>query len=111
MLPSCRFDTIQHGERGRRSNRRYSRMVHSQVIVVLSVMLFALPAVAAAQEARPDNGGRKQARAVRVADGAIRVDGRLDEQAWRAAPPLTDFVQKEPVEGAPPADRMDVRFT
>ncbi len=65
-----------------------------------------LSAPAAAQE----NGGRKQARAVRVAEGAIRVDGRLDDEAWRAAPPVTDFVQKEPVEGSPPTDRMDVRF-
>jgi hypothetical protein len=47
---------------------------------------------------------------VRVADGAIRVDGRLDDDAWQHAPPLTDFVQKEPVEGAAPSDRMEVRF-
>ena len=40
-----------------------------------------------AQDGQRDNGGRKQARAVRVADGAIRVDGRLDDEAWRAAPP------------------------
>ncbi|HET7746767.1 MAG TPA: carbohydrate binding family 9 domain-containing protein, partial [Vicinamibacteria bacterium] len=51
---------------------------------------------------------RKQARAVRVPADAIRVDGRLDEDAWRQIRPLTDFVQKEPVEGAPPTDRMEV---
>ena len=53
---------------------------------------------------------RKEARAVRVAAGAIRVDGRLDEDAWRGVPPLTDFVQKEPVEGAPATDRMEIRL-
>ena len=41
---------------------------------------------------------------------SIRVDGRLDDDAWRSVPPVTDFVQKEPVEGAPPSDRMEVRF-
>jgi len=45
-----------------------------------------------------------------VADGSIRVDGRLAEDAWRDIPPVVDFVQKEPVEGAPPTDAMEVRF-
>ena len=56
------------------------------------------------------DNGRKQARAVRVQLAPINVDGRLDDAAWRDVPPVTEFVQKEPVEGAPPTDRMDVRF-
>ena len=47
---------------------------------------------------------------MRVASGAVNVDGRLDDAAWRDAPPVTDFVQREPTEGAPPTDRMEVRF-
>jgi hypothetical protein len=53
---------------------------------------------------------RKQAQAVRVPDGSIDVEGRLDERVWREAPALTDFVQKEPVEGGSPTDRMEIRF-
>jgi len=60
--------------------------------------------------AQTAQNGRLRADAVRVADGAIRVDGRLDEGAWQSAPLVTDFVQKEPVEGAAPSDRMEVRF-
>ena len=45
-----------------------------------------------------------------MAAGSIRVDGRLDESAWRDVPVVTDFVQKEPIEGAPPTDRMEVRI-
>ena len=60
--------------------------------------------------AQAGQNGRQRADAVRVADGAIRVDGRLDDAAWQAAPPLTDFLQKEPDEGAAPSDRMEVRF-
>lgn len=52
----------------------------------------------------------KQARAVRVDDGGVRIDGSLDEAVWRRAPAVTDFVQAEPDEGAPPTDRMEVRF-
>ena len=40
----------------------------------------------------------------------IRVDGRLDEAIWRDVPAITDFVQREPGEGAPPTDRMEIRF-
>ncbi len=53
---------------------------------------------------------RKEAAAVKVPNGAIRVDGRLDEEIWLGAHPITDFTQKEPIEGAPPSDQMEVRF-
>jgi hypothetical protein len=59
-------------------------------------------------DSSPDE--RKLARAVRVDNGSVRVDGRLDDAGWRDAPPITDFVQKEPVEGAAPGDAIDVRI-
>jgi hypothetical protein len=52
----------------------------------------------------------RQATIVRVDGGAIRVDGRLDDQAWRSAIAVTDFTQKEPTEGAPASQQMEVRF-
>ncbi len=76
-------------------------------IVVTLCLAFTAPA--SAQVPQQDNG-RKQARAVRVQSGAVNVDGRLDDAAWRDAPPVTEFVQREPTEGAPPTDRMEVRF-
>ena len=60
--------------------------------------------------AQPVDAHRKQASALRVANGAVRVDGRLDEDAWRSATPITDFLQKEPTEGAEPSDPTEVRF-
>jgi hypothetical protein len=53
---------------------------------------------------------RKQARAVRVPPGTIVIDGRLNEAAWTQAPAITDFVQKEPIEGSAPSDTMQVAF-
>ena len=53
---------------------------------------------------------RKQATATRVPSDSIRVDGRLDESVWALATPVTDLVQKEPVEGAPPSERTEIRF-
>ena len=52
----------------------------------------------------------KVATAVRIQSGAISLDGRLDDAVWNNARPLTDFVQKEPVEGGIPSDRFEVRF-
>ena len=74
-------------------------------------LLFAL-VVSAAGEAQESGteAVRKQATAVRVARDVISLDGRLDEELWTTAPALTDFVQKDPVEGAAPTDRMEVRF-
>jgi hypothetical protein len=64
--------------------------------------------VAGAQDNRAPGG--KRASAFRVAGDAIRVDGRLDEPAWEQATAIADFIQKEPVEGAPPTERMEIRF-
>lgn len=39
---------------------------------------------------------------------ALRIDGRLDEAAWQAAPAITDLVQRDPVEGAPVSERTTI---
>src|SRR6188474_837353 len=74
----------------------------------LILVLILAPAVASAQVG--NGSGRKEARATRVSVESIRLDGRLDEAEWRDVPALAGFVQKEPVEGAEPTDRIDVRF-
>src|SRR4051812_10991821 len=53
---------------------------------------------------------RKQAEAVRVEPGSIRLDGHLDDEAWQRATPVTDFLQAEPVERAATTDHMEIRF-
>ena len=52
----------------------------------------------------------KQARATRVPNGAIKLDGQIDDAAWQKAAPITDFVQKEPNEGAAPSEPTEVRI-
>ncbi len=63
-----------------------------------------------AANAQQPEPARTQAGAIRVPDGAVVVDGRLDEPIWRTAPFISDFVQKEPDEGAAPSDRIQVFF-
>jgi hypothetical protein len=80
------------------------------VRVVFLIIALLLPSRSPAQTQTGANNSRKQATATRVPIGAVRVDGRLDDEAWRLATPITDFVQKEPIEGAAPTDPMEVRF-
>ena len=42
--------------------------------------------------------------------GPIIVDGKLTESIWSLAPSVTDFVQQEPAEGAPPSQRTEARI-
>jgi hypothetical protein len=55
-----------------------------------------------------ESAPRPLTEAVRAAS-AIRVDGRLDEAAWRDAVPITDFVQSQPHEGHPATEQTVVR--
>jgi hypothetical protein len=84
-----------------------------QVRLVAGFILFlCLPvSIARGQNLeKPADSEAKRARAVRVPNDSIRVDGRLDDEAWRSAPAVTDFMQKEPIEGAPATQRMEVKF-
>jgi hypothetical protein len=65
-----------------------------------------LLAGACAQDAVP---GRASVRATRVSV-APAIDGRLDEECWRAAPPIGELTQVEPHEGASPSERTEVRL-
>src|SRR6266567_3680920 len=39
-----------------------------------------------------------------------KLDGTLDDPLWQSAIPITDFRQREPHEGQPPAERTEVRI-
>jgi hypothetical protein len=51
-----------------------------------------------------------EAVAVRVNGEAPVVDGHLADEVWRDALPITDFVQRNPIEGAAPSESTEVRF-
>ncbi|MDE0083768.1 MAG: DUF5916 domain-containing protein [Gammaproteobacteria bacterium] len=56
-----------------------------------------------------DHAAAPRARAVRHS-GSISIDGVLDEAAWFEAPPVPEFVQTLPFEGAPVSERTEVRL-
>lgn len=80
-------------------------------VFVAMLSRIAAPQTSAAGTARRSTERpQKSAAAVRVPQHAIDVDGRLAESVWAGIPPLSDFVQKNPVEGAPPTDRLEIRI-
>ena len=49
--------------------------------------------------------------AARLPEGqAPRIDGRMDDEVWSSAPIQADFVQREPVFGAPASERTEFRI-
>ncbi|UCF41859.1 MAG: carbohydrate binding family 9 domain-containing protein [Gemmatimonadota bacterium] len=72
-----------------------------RLVLTLSAALACLPTAILAQE---------DAVAVRVNGEAPVVDGRLGDAVWGYAPAITDFVQRNPIEGAAPSESTSVRF-
>jgi hypothetical protein len=42
--------------------------------------------------------------------GPVSIDGKLDEAAWQAAKPITEFIQLDPNEGQPASERTEARI-
>ncbi len=76
----------------------------------LVFLVLSLAAANASGQASSFGPSSKVATALRVQSAPPRIDGRLDDAAWQDAPWFGDFVQKEPVEGAEPAERTEVAF-
>ncbi|MGC8892990.1 MAG: DUF5916 domain-containing protein [Candidatus Saccharicenans sp.] len=51
---------------------------------------------------------QKVVRAFRVSNSAIKIDGRLEEEVWKAHQPVTDFLQRDPIDGAPASEKTEV---
>jgi len=71
--------------------------------------LFATGAAAATGNGHASPPKAADVVAARAAS-AIVVDGRLDDAAWRAAAPATDFRQRDPDEGKPATESTELRI-
>ena len=54
-----------------------------------------------------DPSGRTTVRPARITS-ALRIDGTLDEAIYESIPAISDFVQNDPVEGAPSTEKTEV---
>jgi hypothetical protein len=92
--------------------------VPSPAAVAAALLLAVQPVLRAQAPATPTAPPQQQpaardayrVTAVRVDGGDLRLDGRVDEQAWAGAAPATGFVQRRPREGAPATGATEVRI-
>jgi len=54
--------------------------------------------------------GNKPIMAAFYISSPIKLDGNLDEPAWKSAQPATNFKQREPNNGAPATERTEIRI-
>lgn len=83
-------------------------MIRAACLLFFGLVL--LPGAVSAQDSIPASTARKQIRAIRIQGAPPTLDGALGDSVWQAAPVLSDFVQKQPVEGAEPTEQTEVRF-
>jgi len=97
-------------------------VTHCALSVIVAAASMALPtqtpgvvAGSAASGSTADSSvfsgrnGQLEVVAPRLPDPGIRIDGRLEEDAWSRAAVLNDFTQYEPVEGVEPTEPTEVR--
>ena len=68
--------------------------------------LFGPPAPVAPAVITRDDEGRATVRAFRLPQ-PLRLDGQLDEPLYREVAPMSDFIQMEPINGAPATERTE----
>jgi len=75
-------------------------------------LLLALQAVQPVAATTPSPTGRVTATSVHatLATTAPVIDGRDDDAVWQTAPVITQFLEAEPTEGAPPKARTEARI-
>jgi len=81
--------------------------VSGRIFSFRSVARLALVASAGPMATAQTSAAPRSLSVARVA--GVRLDGRLDDAAWRAADSAFDFRQREPVEGAAATERTVVR--
>jgi hypothetical protein len=71
--------------------------------LIILLVLFLLPSILIA------GSTPKKAIAVRTSVSPV-IDGYLTEPEWKLAPPVADFTQRDPNEGAPASEQTEIRI-
>ena len=91
-------------------SRALAFVVLFALIATAAVPLCAQSPAAAAAAKRVGHDVPVPATRASARTSAIVLDGQLDEAAWAAVPPVTEFTQSDPDEGKPATERTDVRI-
>ena len=85
-------------------------MPHRRSLLLFCKGLLFIPLYASAQDVTPVSLAARVVTAVRLQDSdVIRLDGAPDEPAWQRTQAVTEFLQRDPDNGAPATERTEVR--
>ncbi len=79
-------------------------------MVLLAVSSHAVSAQPMASSPRPARAGGGRSGQATVVSTPPVIDGKLDEEVWKAATPFEGFIQRESREGEPSTERTEVRM-
>lgn len=100
------YEFKHHLSDGHMSLISQQKMVAALFVLGLAAQADAQTSRLASMDPRPEH---ETIQASRV-NTRVLIDGRLTEAAWRAARPVTQFVQQEPSAGMPATRATDVRM-
>ena len=83
--------------------------ITAQSLVVAILLLVPVGGRAQSSAEASARGAKHTVRATYV-ESSPRIDGVLDEGIWGRLVPITDFLQRVPVDGAPATERTEVRI-
>jgi hypothetical protein len=81
----------------------------AKALLLLAIVL-AIPAAAAGGQ-RPAGVATIQLPAKPLEGAAPKIDGAVTDEAWLSVEPYSNFIQTDPIEGAPASERTEVRVT
>jgi hypothetical protein len=82
----------------------------ASVLLLIALPIALTVSAASAQTSLTEIHKGRKMYAVPVDDGAIKLDGVLNEPQWKLAEPATDFIQRLPHTGMPATERTEVRI-
>jgi hypothetical protein len=91
--------------------QKLAKSISAIVHAVLFVWLFCVCVLAAYPDSKRVSSGenKRTIRAVKVG-APPKIDGIPEEEVWGRAPAATDFIQKQPDEGAPASEKTEIRI-
>jgi hypothetical protein len=99
--------------------RKTTHFLLSTLLFFLSLSFFYFQAMASGQTAKANKSAeidkealkklqeQKVVQAIRLKE-PVRLDGLLEETVWKTSEPVTDFLQRDPLDGAPATEKTEV---
>jgi len=94
-------------------DRAIKQFFSTVIFTIISIVSFLFPAIAYTQNIKPSSATannspwHRSMKAVKIYQ-SIKIDGKLDDPVWSDIEFTGDFIQREPIEGAPATEKTEI---